>query len=136
MHEIFGIPRTPGLVDILVEGGSLEVVCQEPVPGLRVLPAGVSLADPAELLASQDLSNLLADAREQFDYVLVDSSPAGLFSDPAVLALRGDGVLLALDARKTRKEDVRQTVRGLTAIGADVLGTVVNNVKGTRYGHY
>lgn len=136
MHEIFGIPGVPGLVDVLTGGGGFQEACQEPVPGLKVLPAGHPPADPAGLLGSRRLSELLDDARGRFDHVLVDSSPVGLFSEPAVLAIRGDGVLLTLDARKTRKEDARRAVRGLTAIGAHVIGTVINNAKATEYGRY
>jgi Mrp family chromosome partitioning ATPase len=52
-----------------------------------------------------------------------------LVSDPAILATQGDGVLLVIDFQKTRRGSVRQAMRGLEAVGANVLGTVMNNVK-------
>jgi receptor protein-tyrosine kinase len=134
MHEIFGLRGSQGVVDILAGECGLREARQEPLSGLQVLIAGAAPSNPAELLESQHLSSLLADTREEFDYVLVDSSPAGLVSDPAILATQGDGVLLVVDAQKTRKSDVRRAVRNLTAVGAPILGTVMNNVKKNQKG--
>lgn len=136
MHKIFGLRSTRGVVDVLVGERGLQQACWEPLPNLKVLVAGVAPPNPAELLASHRLLEFLAHAREEFDYVLVDSSPVGLVSDAAVLATQGDGVMLVLDAQKTRKMDVRRAVRGLRAVGANVLGTVMNNVKGGGNGAY
>jgi Mrp family chromosome partitioning ATPase len=62
-----------------------------------------------------------------------------MVSDPAILATQGDGVLLVSDAQNTRKGSVRQAMRSLEAVGAPVLGTVMNNVevpKGDNYYYY
>jgi receptor protein-tyrosine kinase len=62
-----------------------------------------------------------------------------MVSDPAILATQGDGVLLISDAQNTRKGSVRQAMRSLEAVGAPVLGTVMNNVelsKGDNYHYY
>jgi capsular exopolysaccharide synthesis family protein len=134
MHEIFGLRSTQGMTDILVGGHSLQEAYQEPLPDscLKVLAAGTPPPNPAELLGSRRFSEFLASVREEFDYVLIDSPPTGPVSDPAVLATQGDGVLLTLDAKKTRKEDVLRAVRSLTAVGANVLGTVMSNAKKQR----
>jgi capsular exopolysaccharide synthesis family protein len=100
--------------------------------GLKVLTVGAVPPNPAELLSSQRLSELLLTVREGFDYVLLDSSPTKLVSDPTILAAQSDGVLLTFDAQKTRRGDVRRAVHALTAVGANMLGTVMNNVKGTE----
>lgn len=136
MHKIFGLHNAHGVVNILLGERSPQEVYEEPLRGLglKVLTVGSLPPNPAELLASRLLSEFLARVREEFDYVLVDSPPTGLVSDPAILAAQGDGVLLTLDAQKTRKGDVRRTVRSLTAVGANVLGTVMNNVKGGQDG--
>src|SRR5215207_1510942 len=80
----------------------------------------------------------LACLREQFDYVPIDAPPVGLVSDPVILATQGDGVLPVSDAQNTRKGFVRQSMRSLEAVGARVLGTVMNNVKvsNTEYFYY
>ncbi len=134
MHEIFGLRGTQGMTDILASSYSPQEAYQEPLPDLclKVLTVGTLPPNATELLSSRRFSEFLASVREEFDYVLIDSPPTGLSSDPAVLATQGDGVLLTLDAKKTRKEDVRRAVRSLTAVGANVLGTVMNNMKKQR----
>jgi len=59
-----------------------------------------------------------------------------LVSDPAILATQGDAVLLVSDAQNTRKGTVRQAMRSLEVVGADVFGTVMNNVKASSDGYY
>jgi capsular exopolysaccharide synthesis family protein len=109
-----------------------------PLPDLelKVLTAGALPPNPAELLDSRRFAELLASVRAEFDYVLVDSSPTGMVSDPLILATQGDGVLLTLDARKTRRGDVRRAMRGLTTVGANVLGTVMNRVIVSKNDYY
>jgi capsular exopolysaccharide synthesis family protein len=138
MHKIFGLNNTRGITDVLLREYDLQGVYQEPLPSLdlKVLTVGPIPPNPAELLSSRQLSEFLANVREQFDYVLIDSSPMGLVSDPAVLATQADGVLLTLDARRTRKRDVRHAVRSLRAVGANVLGTVMNNARVSKGGYY
>lgn len=138
MHEIFALPDSQGLVNVLVGELDLQDAYQKPLPEaeLKVLTAGALPPKPAELLDSQRFSDLLATVRAEFDYVLVDSSPTGMVSDPIILSTQADGVLLTLDARKTRKGDVRRAMRGLTTVGAEVLGTVMNRVIGTKNDYY
>jgi len=138
MHEIFGLTNTRGMTDALLEEHSLQGIYQEPLPDLdlKVLTVGPVPPNPAELLSSQRFSEFLASVRNRFDYVLMDSSPTGLVSDPTILATQADGVLLTLDAQRTRKGEIRRAVRSLRAVGANVLGTVMNNARGSKGGYY
>jgi len=136
LHKFFGVRNLHGIMDVLVEGRNLQDVWNEPVEGLKVVTVGPMPVTPTEILGSQRFSELLANVREEFDYVLLDASPAGLVSDPAILAAQGDGVLLVLDAQNTRKGAVRKAVRSLETVGATVLGTVMNNVKVARGNYY
>ena len=123
-------------MDVLVGERTLPEVWSEPVEGVKVVTVGPVPPNPSEILGTQRLSKLLADARQEFDYVLVDAAPVGMVSDPAILAIQGDGVLLVLDAQATRKGAVRQAMRSLETVGANVLGTVMNNVKTSRHSYY
>jgi capsular exopolysaccharide synthesis family protein len=129
MHRLFGLGNLHGVMSVLAEERSLREVWEEPVEGLKVVPVGAIPPNPAEILGTRRFSEFLAHCREEFDYVLVDTSPVGVASDPVILAPQGDGVLLVLDAQSTLKETLRQSVRSLEAVGANILGTVVNNVK-------
>ncbi len=137
MHKIFGLRNFYGVVDALVSNKDLpESWWQEPVPGLKVATAGSIPPNPAELLGSRRFADLLALARERFDYVLLDSPPVGAVADPVILATQGDGVLLVLDSHNTRKAALQEAVRSMDSVGARVLGTVMNNVKVPRGGYY
>jgi receptor protein-tyrosine kinase len=136
MHRVFGFRNLGGIVDVWVGERKLQEVWKEPVEGLKVVPVGRIPPNPTELLGTKRFSKLLASFREEFDYVLVDASPVGPVSDPAILATLGDGVLLVSDAQNTRKGSVRQAMRSLEAVGAKVLGTVMNNVDTSMVGYY
>ena len=64
--------------------------------------------------------------------MLIDSPPVASVSDPIIIATQADAVLLVLDFRRTRKNVLRKAVRSLEAVGANILGMVVNNAKETR----
>jgi len=132
MHKVFALRNVYGLVNVLVGEYDLQEACHEPLPGLKVLTAGPVPPAPTELLSSQQFAEFVERARRQFEYVLIDVPPFQLVSDPIVVARLGDGALLVLDAQKTRKVTVRQGVRNLEAVGAKVLGTVMNNTKVPR----
>lgn len=138
MHEIFGLSSAGGLVDAVMGELSLQEAYQEPLEDsdLKVLTVGDLPQNPAEFINSRRFSEFLTTIQVEFDYVLVDSSPTGLVADPLILAAQVDGVLLILDARKTRRGEVRRAMRGLTTVGAHVLGTVMNSVIGSRHDYY
>jgi capsular exopolysaccharide synthesis family protein len=139
LHRIFDVSNSRGVVDILAAGDKIEEVWLEPTPRLKLICAGPTPPNPAELLGSRRLADFLAEMRRRFDYVLVDTPPVGV-SDSAVLAANGDGVLLVLDSQSTRKGSLREALRTLRGVGANVLGTVLNNFEvpkgaSTPYGH-
>jgi capsular exopolysaccharide synthesis family protein len=139
LHRIFDVSNSRGLVDILAAGDKIEEVWLEPTPRLKLICAGPTPPNPAELLSSRRLADFLAEMRRRFDYVLLDTPPVGV-SDSAVLAANGDGVLLVLDSQSTRKGPLREALRTLRGVGANVLGTVLNNFEvpkgaSTPYGH-
>ena len=126
LHGMFGVTNARGLVDVLAGTVRMEEVWGEPIPGLKLISAGPPPPNPAELLSSRRSAEFLAEMRRRFDYVLIDAPPVGI-SDSAVLAAHGDGVLLVLDSRRTRKGALRHAIRVLRGVGANVLGTVMNN---------
>lgn len=136
MHKIFGMNNALGLVNVLVGERDLEDSWQEAVPGLKILTAGSASPNPAELLSSQRYAELLVQAKNEFDFVLIDAPPVGPVSDPAILATHSDGVLLVVDAQSTRKAAIRRSLKEFGTVGARVLGTVMNNVEDAGIGYY
>jgi capsular exopolysaccharide synthesis family protein len=136
MHNLFRLRNFAGLVDALVKDLDLSDMSHEPLPGLKVVTTGPIPPNPAELLSSRRFTELLNQPREEFDYVLLDVPPVGIVSDPTIAATQGDGVLLVVNAQNTRKGSVREAMRSLEGVGANVLGTVMNNVKASKGGYY
>lgn len=136
IHRAFGARNFTGVVNILVGECGLSEAWQDPLSGLKLISAGPIPPNPAELLGSMRFAQLLGQARAQFDYVLIDAPPTGPVADPAILATQGDGVLLVIDAQNTRKGALHQAMRSLEGIGANVLGTVMNNLKAPKDGYY
>jgi capsular exopolysaccharide synthesis family protein len=133
-HKIFGARGMLGLVDVLVGEREPEEVWHEPIPGLKLMPAGAPPPHPAEILTSRRLARFLERVRQEFDYVLVDTPPVGHTSEPASLGANADGVLLVLDSQHTRKGSLRQALRRLGSVGANVLGTIMNRYEAPSRG--
>lgn len=136
IHRIFDLDNDSGLVNVLAREHSIEDVWHEPRPDLKVVTTGPRPPDPTGLLSSRRLTEFLDHVRPQFDYVLVDTPPVLPVSDSKIIAAESDGILLVLDAQKTRKGDVRQSINDLRTVGATILGTVMNNAKRSSAGYY
>jgi capsular exopolysaccharide synthesis family protein len=129
VHGVFGLRNLHGLENVLSGDRNPDEVRQEMIPGLRIVTSGPIPPYPAELLASRRFKEFLRQASKEFDYVLLNSPPMSVIPDSLVLTAQGDGVLVVLDARKTRKEALRRAVRSLEGVHANVLGTVMGNVE-------
>ena len=128
LHTIFGTPREPGLTQVLVGQKALtDVVQPSTVPGLSLLTAGVLPPNPAELLGSPVMRDLLRTMGESYDMVILDTPPVMAASDSSVLASMVDGVVLVVRAGRTERSMAQQAVRQLTSVGARVLGAALND---------
>jgi receptor protein-tyrosine kinase len=132
MHKIFKLSNAEGIVDVLMRNRRLQETWHEPLPGLTVMPVGPLPPSPVEFVSSRRFAKFLTQVRQEFEYVLVDAPPVGAVSYALALATEGDAVLLVFDAQNTRKVAVRQAMRSLESIGANVLGTVMNNIEDNK----
>lgn len=139
LHRMFGLRNLRGAVNVLAGEYSLSEAAQDGPEGLKVLTVGPVPPNPAELLSSERFAEFIEQARREFDYVLLDAPPIALVSDASILASHADGALMVLDAQKTRKSSLRRAVHSLQTVGANILGTVMNNaenLKDTYYSNY
>lgn len=133
-----------GFSTVLSGAASLSDVLQDTkFPRLTVLTAGPIPPNPSELLSSQAAKNVLRDLRQQFDYVIVDSSPLLAVTDGAILATDADGTLLISRFGQTKREQLAHAVSTLQGVGARLLGAIVTMTptRGTgsysyNYGYY
>lgn len=128
VHELFGLPESPGLVEVLNGTATLDdalVLLEE--HQLTVLPAGQLPRHPAELLASRDMRRILDELRSRFDRVVIDAPPAMPMADVSILTPLVDGVLVVVRAGVTETPALQAALGGLDA--QRVLGVVLNDVQ-------
>ena len=125
--------NAPGLSSVLAQAERLEdCLIQLPnVDRLMVLPSGPMPEDPAAFVGTRGLERLLAYLRKHFDFVVIDTPPVGLVSDPLTISRLVDGVIVVSRSEKTRRLDLNDALSKLRQVDAPILGTVLN---GTRRG--
>ena len=115
----------------------LDGVLQEtPVPGLRVLAAGPVPPNPAQLLSSNRMRDLLVALQAETDILIVDSPPATAFADAALLSTQVNGVLLVIDAGRTRRDIARKAIDALKHVNAPILGVLLNRMPRSAADYY
>ena len=103
LADYMGIETDRGLSDILAGTTTLKesIIRLEP-SGLHILAGGEARQDVAELISGPKFADILAEAREMFDYVIIDAPPLGIFTDATVLINHADGALLVVRANRTK----------------------------------
>jgi polysaccharide biosynthesis transport protein len=128
MHVPFGVPREPGITELVLGYASVEdLVRSTTVERLSLLPSGTLPPDPSEFLGSARMAEVLRELGAGYDLVLIDTPPVLAASDSTVLAARVDGTLLVLRAGSTDRGAAEQALRQLTTVGGRVLGAVLND---------
>jgi capsular exopolysaccharide synthesis family protein len=127
LHNIFGVPVEPGLTTAILEGGAAPVCQKTVVDGLEVVASGQTPPNPSELLGSRQFDDIMAGLLKQADVLLLDTPPVVAVSDAAILASKVDGVLLVVNAGKTKRDSARRAKSLLAKVNANILGVVLNN---------
>ncbi|MEA2641130.1 MAG: protein-tyrosine kinase [Chloroflexota bacterium] len=130
LHELFGVDNSRGLTSVLLGDLDLEAAVSEVgVDGLLVLATGPVPPNPAEVMRGTRIDEVLTRLRTVADLVLLDSPPVSAAADASALASRVDGVVLVLDARRTRRDPARRAKEQLERVNARLLGVVLNNAQ-------
>jgi capsular exopolysaccharide synthesis family protein len=135
LHRLFKVPGSPGFTDCLRVAEDRAIRPHQISSNLSLLVAGTPSADPMAVLTSTRIRHILDDAREAFDWVVVDTPPIGLLPDAALVAANVDATLLVVKAGETPFELVK---RAVDAVGSDrLLGVVLNRTTADpqRYGY-
>ncbi len=129
---------TVGFSTVLSGRASLGDALQKTrFPGLTVLTSGTIPPNPSELLGSQSARKLLVELRNQFDYVIVDSTPLLAVTDAAIMAAGADGVLIMARFGQTKRDQLAHAVGSLESVGAPLLGAVFTMMptRGSTYSY-
>lgn len=127
----------PGVVEILTGQCSVdESLITGLVKRLSIIPSGCIPPNPAELLGSHEMAVLIDELAERFDYVIIDSPPVLPVTDSVLLSRFADGVVLVVRGGATPKKVALDAKKRLEAIGARILGAVLNDVDLTSGDYY
>ncbi len=137
-HQIFELKNNAGLTDMARDDALLAAppLQDSGVPNLQILTSGQLPPNPAEILGSKRMSDILAALLERADLILFDAPPVLAVTDAVVLSAKMDGVLLVVSAGKTKRESAKKARAQLEKINARILGAVVNNVKAEKGASY
>lgn len=128
-HDLFSIGNRVGLSTILAGRSSDESIIRiTDLAGLFVLPAGPVPPNPLELLSRHTLIELLANARSNFDVIIIDTPSFSLGEDAVMVALHARATLIVARAGQTRLARFGNLVQGLLNAGVKVVGSVLNEV--------
>jgi succinoglycan biosynthesis transport protein ExoP len=133
LHRFFGLKNDQGLTNVLA--GEVEAAKAVVRPGddhMGVLASGPVPGNPAELLTSQAMGELLSELGKVADFVLIDVPPVLAVADALALAPFADGVILVADAEHTSRHAVAQARQQLDQVNAKLVGTVLNNFDPSR----
>ncbi|TIC88382.1 polysaccharide biosynthesis tyrosine autokinase [Nocardioides sp. GY 10113] len=132
-----GMDDAIGVTSVLIGKVGFEEALQQGANGLGLLAAGPTPPNPAELIQSQAMAELLDQARAAFDVVIVDAPPLLPVTDAALLAAKADGAILVVSHGMVTRDQVAGAVERLAQVDAAPVGVVFNKVptKGRGYGY-
>jgi capsular exopolysaccharide synthesis family protein len=137
VHRNLGVERSPGLVELLATEGDLSSFVQRiPEGTLDVLTAGRAIPRPGDLVSSHRVRDLLQDAAQRYDLVVIDSPPVLSAADAEGLASHPGISVLLVVKRKTRRRAIVKATRRLQLVDANIAGTVLNQSGRARRDYY
>lgn len=126
LADRLGAVPSPGLSDILQGGNDAMQAIDASRPGVHVLQSGKKVDDPAELIDSASLSELIQDLRQSYDMVILDAPALCTDADAAVLARRAEGIILVVRLGRSSTRQLRRALALLESAGSDILGIIAN----------
>lgn len=137
ISRFFGLHNRPGLTDVFHGRATLAQAMHNPgIKNLRLLASGPIPANPAELLGSEKMKEVLEELRAAADFILLDGPPVLALADAITLAPLADGVLFIADAENTSRSAVAHARSQLDQVNARIIGTVLNNFNPARASAY
>ena len=131
LDDVFTGQQNPsGLSDVVLSEIDLEQsIYQTDRPNLFVLPCGKPVSFPSYVFDGETLTDILNKLRDRFDFIIFDAAPIGAYSESSFLAPKVDGVILVIEAERTKREVVRNIKKEMETAGVNILGVVLNKKK-------
>lgn len=139
-HKLFNLSNNMGLTTSILDNRTsvLQHVQDTPIPNLRLLTSGPIPPNPAELLNSQRMAEVLAELKKESDITIIDTPPVLTVADASILGPQVNGAILVVETGSTRRDALVNAVERLSQTGTHIFGALLNKVKLDRagYGYY
>jgi len=138
ISRAMGVQGRVGMSNLLAgqEEWSKAILPVNDAPHLYVIPSGMIPPNPAELLASKGMEQLLAEISSHFRHIIIDSPPLLAVTDATIISNMVDGVILVVEAGATHNKMVVRAHRMIESAGGRVLGAVLNKYDVHSEGYY
>lgn len=151
-NEVFGLEKTEGLSDFIKEmtndklknlEKAKKYIQESKIPNLHILTNGTIPPNPAELISSNNMKELLELLKYMYDVILLDGTSCILVSDSIALSSMVDSTILIAESKKTKTKDLNKVKKLIKDVNGKILGVILNKVKiennkyyGKGYGYY
>lgn len=139
LHHIFGLHQKPGLSNYLsgvydddngrILTGLEDYIQHTDIQNLDIMASGNIPPNPSELLILPQMSELITDLKQNYDYIIVDGTPCGLVTDSVILSRIVDSVVLIASCKETKKKDLERVTENIKNVGGKIVGIVLNKVE-------
>lgn len=137
VHKIMGLDNQNGLTNILASKGDYtKYVKKCEIEGLDIITCGAIPPNPSELLASNQMKQLMQRIREDYDLVIIDAPPVGNVTDAAIISTIVDGTILVAASGTVEIDNIKRSKELLQKVNANIIGVVLNKLDKDSKGNY
>lgn len=136
VHRHFGTEAKNGLSEVLADLTNEINLRPTDCPNLSILTAGQIPPNPAELLGSKQMDNLLEYVKQYFDYVIIDTPPVNIVTDATIMADKVTGYIFVAQSGKNHVRDLKDAVQKVEEMNGTVVGMVLNDPYNRADAHY
>lgn len=136
IHKKFRVANTAGLTDCLIGKKKVNEVVNKIEDNVHIITAGQKTPNPAEMVSSKAMEDLIAALKDVYDYVIIDTPPVRNINDGVVLSAKVDGTILVVRAGVTKSVDIVKGYKELEKVKSNVVGTVLNAVENKKDSYY
>ena len=139
IHKVFEKHNENGVVDVVTQNISFEEAVYHHESGVDVLVRGSSTPKIELFLESEKLYSFINELKEKYDVVILDCPPTNVVTDATLISKIVDGVIYVVAYNQVKKDVVKDSIKRLKNVGANILGVVMTQVEknmGKKYSKY
>ena len=137
IHKKLNITSKYGIIDVMAKSTDFDgAIYKNFSENMDILLSGGISPNPSEILSSKRMKEILEEAKEKYDYIIIDSPPINLVTDSCIISKLAAGLMIVIKANENKIEDFRKTLDNIEISRSNLIGVVINGVdtSSTRYG--